>query len=925
MPEVARTFNNFCMSNVTVAWRISMALFIPPGNFWRAIFTRRHFFQILVWPAFCAVAATVLWILVFSTLDDDRNQIEHNMLNQAGALSTAVAAGVSLSVLHMDELCKSLQAQSEHGRVSSAKVRELAVGTALNSQWLVLAGITDRHGHLIAASTSAAIPSLAEQDYFLFHENQLERGLHITRQQRSVITGEPEIAFTRRIDDRDGRFNGVVVVSARPAYLTSFYDERTFGKRGYLGVRGFNGELYAATMGGSPVATPLLDVPPGADTKNGSRLLVNREWLARDEKGLVAWQSVAPFPLFVVIGLAEREALLHYSVMADTYLAGAKAASWFLLVCAVTGTLAMMLLVWRQQQAQETRDAYRLATESAHEGFFFFRALYDEAGQIVDFVIEDCNQTGAALGGVTRDQLIGVRLSALPEITDFIVPADLPSQIAVGTKAMAAGIYEDEWSAASVSSFRGLCLHRKMVRFGNGLAITLRDISAAKAHEKSLLAMAHEDALTKLPNRHWLMTFLPGAIERARQSAVQLALFFIDIDNFKQVNDTLGHAAGDALLHIAAMRLKSELRPGDSLARLGGDEFTIVLEAIVDRRDAQLVAERIVESFKYPVELSNGKALIGSSIGISLYPTDGQDTDTLLRYADIAMYAAKSAGKGRYCFYETHQYQTLLNRITSQEALENAVLRDQFVMHYQPRLNCASGQICGIEALVRWQCPERGLLAPAEFIPLAETTGLILLLGKMVMEKVCAQIEQWGKMKLPMVPVSFNVSASEFNLGDVRSELALCIERHHIQPAALEIELTETMLVDGKSDAVNAMTALRGMGVKCLVDDFGTGFSSLSQLQRFDTDVLKIDQSFTSELGRTGKGETFIRAIISMAHALGMGVVAEGVETIEQLHLLQTLGCEEVQGFYMCPPVPALRMASLLNQRFMMTPDGVLL
>lgn len=902
-----------------------MALFSPPGNFWRAILTGRHFLQILLWPAVCGVAATVLWALVFSTLDSDRNQIERNMLEQAGALSTAIANGVSLSVLHVDELSKSLQAQSDNGSVSSAKVRELANGNALNRQWLVLVGVTDRHGKMIAASTSAAIPSLAEQDYFVFHKNHLERGLHITRQQHSIVTGQSEITFTRRIDDGKGMFNGVVVVSARPAYLTSFYDQRTFGKRGYLGVRAIDGELYAATMGGTPVVKPLLDVPPGANTKNGSRLLINHDWLASDETGLVAWQTAAPYPLFVVIGLAEREALLQYSVMADTYLAGAAAASWFLLVCAITGAVVMMLLVWRQHQAQETRDAYRLATEGAHEGFFFFRALYDEAGEIVDFVIEDCNQTGAALGGVTREQLIGVRLSALPSITDFVVPDDLPSQIAIGIKAMAAGIYEDEWSAASVSSFRGLCLHRKMVRFGNGLAITLRDISAAKAHEKNLLAMAHEDALTKLPNRHWLMTFLPGAVERASRNGVQLALFFIDIDNFKQVNDTLGHAAGDALLHIAAMRLKSELRPGDSLARLGGDEFTIVLEGIDDRSDAQLVAERIVESFKHPVELSNGKALIGSSIGISLYPTDGQDIDTLLRYADIAMYAAKAAGKGRYCFYETHQYQALMQRITSHEALENAVHRDQFVMHYQPRLSSASGKICGIEALVRWQSPERGLLQPAEFIPLAESTGLILLLGKLVMEKVCAQIAQWSAMNIPMVPVSFNVSASEFNMGDVRNDLALCLARHHIAPAALEIELTETMLVDGKTDAVNALAALRGMGVKCLVDDFGTGFSSLSQLQRFDTDVLKIDQSFTNELGRTGKGETFIRAIVSMAHALGMGVVAEGVETIEQLHLLQTLGCEEVQGYYMCPPVPAPRMEILLNQRFMMTPDGVLL
>ncbi len=437
--------------------------------------------------------------------------------------------------------------------------------------------------------------------------------------------------------------------------------------------------------------------------------------------------------------------------------------------------------------------------------------------------------------------------------------------------------------------------------------------------------MAHEDTLTKLPNRHWLMAFLPSALARARQNQRQLAVFFIDIDNFKQVNDMLGHGAGDALLHVAAMRLQAELRPGDSLARLGGDEFTIVLEQIGDAGDAKLVAARIVEALRHPIELGSGTATVGSSIGISLYPGDGEDVDTLLRHADIAMYAAKAAGKGRFCFFQREQYQSMMERIETQVALESAVRNDQFVMYYQPRLSSDSGKICGMEALVRWQHPVRGLLAPKEFIALAESSGLIVTLGKLVMEMVCAQIEQWVQMKLPLVPVSFNVSAFEFNNGDVRTQLALCIERHHLHPDEVEIELTESTLVDDKGGAISSLAAIRKMGVKCLVDDFGTGFSSLSQLQRLDTDILKIDQSFTAQLGRTKKAETFFRAIVSMADALEMGVVAEGVETIEQLHLLQLLGCKEVQGYYMCPPVPGPVMATLLAKRFMMTREGVLL
>lgn len=903
-----------------------MAGLSPPDGFWRAVFKRRHLFQIAMWPLFCAAMTAVLWGLVFTKLEADRRRIEGSMFNQAVALSRAVAKGLSLSLMHVDELSKSLQSRWEHAKTVS-NLSELAQYSALDRQSLTFIGILDKTGQVVIGSTDTSrLGGFGDEDYFLFHKNQLDRTLQIRRNPTArTAGGVPAIEFTRRLDGPDGSFDGVVVVSVRPAYLTGFYDEASFGKRGYLGIRDIDGELLAASMSGKEVFKALLHEAPFRTERNGSRLLANPHWLGSKEKGLVAWQQIAPYPLVVIIGLAEDEILMQYRMMAANYINGAAAASWFLLVSALAGTLLTMLLIWRKQQTREIREAYRFATEGANEGFFFLRAVRDKAGDVVDFVIEDCNQTGAALGGVRPDQLIGSPLSALPNITDFVLPADVPSQVLIGRKAMDEGVYQDEWAAPAASDFRGLWLDRKMVRIGNGLAVTLRDISAAKAHERNLLTMAHEDALTKLPNRHWLMSFLPGALARARENGGQVALFFIDIDNFKHVNDTLGHAAGDALLHVAAMRLKSELRPGDSLARLGGDEFTIVLEYIAEARDARLVAERIVDSFKHPIELSGGKAFVGSSIGISLFPEHGEDIDTLLRHADIAMYAAKAAGKGRYCFYENQQYQSLMNRINSQIALENALKHDQFVMYYQPRLSSKSGEICGIEALVRWQNPERGLLSPIEFIALAESTGLILRLGKLVMEKVCAQVEQWEGMHLPMVPVSFNVSASEFNQGDVKGSLALCLERHHIKPASIELELTETMLVDDKGDAANVLAAIRSMGVKCLVDDFGTGFSSLSQLQRFDTDVLKIDQSFTAQLGRTKKAETFFRAIVSMAHALEMGVVAEGVETIEQLRLSRMLGCEEVQGYYICPPVPAAEMASLLRRRFMMNADGVMI
>ncbi|PWF48477.1 bifunctional diguanylate cyclase/phosphodiesterase [Massilia glaciei] len=911
-----------------------MLEFKPSKSFLCAIFARRNLYKIFLWPFFCVASAAILWGFVFNELAADRRRIEGHTLGHAAALSRAVAKGLSLSVLHVDELSQAMTSRWEE-RKGAANLNETARNRILDRQWLDFIGIADRNGRLVVSSeANASNGSVAGEAYFHFHKANPTRDLHIGRRGARTTAGTntrtntrtSAIVLTRRLNTADGGFDGVVVVTVKPSYLSSFYDEAIFGKRGYLGIRGTDGEHYTARMGGADLARPLLpilsDITSSAD---GTRVIAVPDWLENNEKGFVAWQQIAPYRLVVVIGLAGDEVLADYNRMAAKYINGAAVGSWFLFATSIAGTLAVTLLLWRKQQAQETRDAYRLATEGGNEGFFYLRALHDGAppGEIADFVLEDCNQTGAALVGVTRDRIIGIRLSGLPAVTDFILPSELPSQIDIGRQAMAAGIYQDEWTAASASSFRGVWLERKMVRFGNGLAVTLRDISAAKAHERHLLAMAHEDTLTKLPNRHWLMDYLPDALGRAARGETQLALFFIDIDNFKQINDTLGHAAGDALLHVAAMRLKSEMRPGDSLARLGGDEFTIVLEDIDGAVDAQMVAQRIVSAFLHPIELGCGKVRVGTSIGISLFPGDGQDMDMLLRHADIAMYAAKAAGKGQYCFYKSEQYQTLMNRINSQATLERAVNHDQFVMHYQPRFASASGKMCGIEALVRWQNPERGLLLPQEFIALAEATGLIVPLGKLVMEKVCSQIAQWSTMQLPLVPVSFNISAFEFNESDIPGGLAQCLERHKVPPELLEVELTETALVADKGGAATALATIRGMGVKCLIDDFGTGFSSLSQLQRFDTDVLKIDQSFAAELGRTEKTATFFRAIVSLAHALGMGVVAEGVETAEQLRMLLELECEEVQGYYMCSPVPAAEMAILLEKRFRMSLDAL--
>lgn len=313
----------------------------------------------------------------------------------------------------------------------------------------------------------------------------------------------------------------------------------------------------------------------------------------------------------------------------------------------------------------------------------------------------------------------------------------------------------------------------------------------------------------------------------------------------------------------------------------------------------------------------NGQHTVGVSIGISLSPDDGEDAETILRNADMAMYSAKAApDKGSYQFFHPELYERLKGRLDSEHALLQAVELDQFVLFYQPRAEAATGEICGMEALVRWMHPQRGLVPPLEFIPLAESTGLIVKLGELVIEKACAQLAQWKAQQLPLVPVSINVSALQLNQGDVANKLMVCLAHHGVDPKLVEIEITESSIMGRHPEIDAQLSMFRELGIKLVIDDFGTGYSSLSQLHRLEMDVLKVDQTFISELGQSKRGEVFVKSIILMAHALEMTVVAEGVETEKQLRVLQSLACDEVQGYFISRPVPADKIPALMRKGY---------
>lgn len=436
------------------------------------------------------------------------------------------------------------------------------------------------------------------------------------------------------------------------------------------------------------------------------------------------------------------------------------------------------------------------------------------------------------------------------------------------------------------------------------------DISEKKLSEDHVYHLAHYDALTDLPNRTLFLERLRQSIKQVKRANTKLAVLFLDLDNFKMVNDTLGHACGDILLQEVAQHLKAAIRETDVVARLGGDEFTITLNDIDSSQEAADIAEKIIAATASPVCLAGKQVMVSTSLGISFYPDDGLEAETLLKNADIAMYRAKSEGKNNYQFFTEEMNREIIERHEVERDLRNAIEQRQFVLHYQPQIELESGKLIGVEALIRWMHPEQGMVPPYKFIPIAEESGLIIDMGKCVLEEACRQQLAWKEVGVD-IRIAVNVSARQLHNNDLYDFVKSLLVVHKMNPAKLEIELTETSLMDNPEVTINQLKAFSELGIYLALDDFGTGYSSLSYLKRFPIDTLKIDQSFVRDLPGDQHDAAIATTIISMARSLGFKVLAEGVETVEQLNFMQKHGCDDVQGFYFSKPVTANQIPQL--------------
>jgi diguanylate cyclase (GGDEF)-like protein/PAS domain S-box-containing protein len=438
------------------------------------------------------------------------------------------------------------------------------------------------------------------------------------------------------------------------------------------------------------------------------------------------------------------------------------------------------------------------------------------------------------------------------------------------------------------------------------IAGSLTDITERKKTEEELLRDAFLDRLTKLPNRALLENRLDRAIRMAsRRKDHVFAVFFLDVDRFKLVNDRLGHAAGDQLLCVLARRLESFLRPGDTVARFGGDEFALLLEKIGDENHAASIADRILKGLSEPVPIDGHELVVTVSIGLVMSAPGFDTPGAYLRSADGAMYRAKALGRARCEVFDERLHVRPLELVTLEKDFRKALERQEFVIHYQPLVSLASREVTGCEALVRWNHPTRGLLPPAEFIPLAEETGLIVPMGEWVLRTACAQLQGWIRAGLPHLDLAVNLSARQVNHRNLETAVTRALEESGLEPARLKLELTESMVMGHSEQMLRAIEILKSLGVQFSIDDFGTGYSSLVYLKRFSCTSLKIDQSFVRDVTTDADDAAIATAIISLAHNLRMKVIAEGIETEEQRQFLERERCDEGQGYLFSPPVPA--------------------
>ncbi len=726
------------------------------------------------------------------------------------------------------------------------------------------------------------------------------------------LRGQTVLRLVRRVE-RDGRqFDGVVVVSVPESFFRSILKAKSAVAGESLTVWSQDGSPML-NLRGAPSVMPA-SLLARLDSAGSAGMF--RETLADGKQEyVVAWRRIAGLPLLLTASVPSASLMSPAEQIRASHLWTGTTSTLLVFLASLLGARWQLRREERRREREAVSSTFRIAVDGAREAFYMVRPVPVPNSRDVVFRVEDCNEFASRLSGLPGRDIIGRRFVEVFPGFDAAALKDLL------LAALREGFRELELAGGSERPGSPASLSFSAVRSAGGIAVSVRDVSAQKETERQLRSMALTDALTLLPNRHWLKQNLGATIDAARAASQKLALLFIDLDDFKKINDSLGHAAGDEFLIAVANALRQSLRSRDTVIRLGGDEFTVLAGGLAGRDDVAAIAGQIVECIsRVDCEAVRRGFKARASVGAALFPDDADNDNALMQSADIAMYAAKADGKGRFRMYSTELATQVQSRLALEQGLRQALAGGELQLYYQPRTNARNGSLLSMEALLRWVQPDGSLIEPSRFIPIAEQSDLIVEIGKWVAAEACRQMAAWRDAGLGLVPLSINVSARQLRTEEFRHELSRHLAVHGIPPSVLALELTESAMVGDDAAVRRELHEIRQMGMELHIDDFGTGYSSLSQLQNLDIDAIKIDRSFVAAIGARDQGRALCEAMVQMGRTLGFRVVAEGVETLVQLRELQAMRCDEIQGHYVSAAVPAAAVPGLLARRSFFDP-----
>jgi diguanylate cyclase (GGDEF)-like protein len=767
--------------------------------------------------------------------------------------------------------------------------------------------VTDKRGVIVASSfgPGAVGIDLSHQPHFQVHVDSPEDRLFISEPRTLRTSGRKSVILTRRLQKPDGAFDGVISAMIDIAELEKFYRTIDLGADGFVSLIGVDGVIRAAGANGQSrwdliggrfpnagVLTAAMQSDHGVYwTEAGLRSAE-----VEDVKRLIAYRKVEGFPLIAVVGMAESQIYEQARANERIYVAVA-----ILLACGVLIAVGSGFLRERKLAATSASLARsKLWLETALENMTHGLCMFDSEQRLVV-----CNGRYAEMYGLTPDQVQPGTF--LEDILRARVAAGFCTENAddyIATRLAEAVSWDVGEIVNELRNGRVYAITRRSMPDGGSVAIH-QDITLQRRAEERIRHLALHDGLTDLANRVRFQEEIDAALAKLKDGGERFNVLVLDLDHFKDINDTLGHAAGDALIRQVAARLTASLGQRDLVARIGGDEFAILQPVHEDQAGlATVLADRIMQELGKPFNLDGHLAIVQTSIGIVLAPGDGDDGQQLLKNADLALYRAKAEGRNTYRFFDAHLADEARARYELEVDFREAVERGEFELHYQPLVDMDSRSICGAEALVRWRHPQRGLIRPDVFIPLAESTGLIVRLGEWVLNRACADAAQWPAH----ARVAVNLSPVQFRKGDIVAAVASALAASGLAADRLELEITESVLLHKDESNLHKLHRLKSLGASIALDDFGTGYSSLSYLQMFPFDKIKIDKSFISGMADRADCAAIVIAVAGLARMLDVTTTAEGVETLAQIALLQAAGCRQAQGYLFGRPVPVSQL-----------------